>query len=371
MAARTRDRLVALLFMAALIIPGILLAAGMRPVNIESRILAPAPVVKLNRLLDPAFYAALDRFLGDNFPLRTVAVTLRARIDYGLLHGSTNPDVVVGRDDWLFPADEFEPTCRIDAAGLLASLDVVSDRFAAEGRPLRLVIAPDKRSIYPDQVAPGLPYPAACTETERAAVRAGFAARPETATDMWGPVLAGRASQSPDPIYWHSDTHWNDVGALAGVRALIDAVAPGVWEPGAIRIDGAAIRIGDLSRQIGLPVREPAPRIVIERAGTLTRRELDAGLVVAPGRELLQYRVSGNDAVVPGRTLIVYDSSFGVHADLIAPWFAESTWLHVNELIEHPSIVAALPAYDRIIVERVERLAYTRDLAVTLAPLLR
>ncbi len=373
-----RDRIVVLLFMAALVVQGILLGLGMKPENIENRVLAPVPVGRANKVLDPLFYASLDRFLGDNFPLRTAAVTVRALIDYRLLGGSTNPDVLVGRDGWLFPADEFEPACRMSAAAILRSLDQVAAAFAATGRPLRFVIPPDKRAIYPDMAAPGLPYPSACTETERQQLRAGFAARPAIATDLWAPVLAERASVDEPanaagpagPIYWRSDTHWNDIGALAAIGAIVEAEAPGVWDTDDIRIDGVSPRVGDLSRLIGLPDIELAPRVVIDRGGVLSRHDLDAGIVTTPGRELVQYRLAGGGPTVPGRTLIVYDSAFGVHADLIAPWFADSVWLHVNELIEHPRIVAALPPFDRILVERVERLAYSRDLATTLAPLL-
>jgi hypothetical protein len=298
-------------------------------------------------------------------------VAVHAQIDNKLFGGSTNADVVVGRDGWLYAADEFAPPCRYTAAQLLTQMDQAAAAFAAAGHPIRFVVAPDKRAIYPEEVRDGLPYPEACTTVQRPAMRAGFAARPSITTDFWGPVAAERSSSPDDPIYWRTDTHWNDVGALQGVRALVQAEAPGVWDEAAVKVVGTARREGDLSRLIGLPTEEVSPRVVIDRAGELRRTILDAGVVTTPGREVLRYTVTGNAAVVPGRTLIVYDSSFGVHADLIAPWFAESVWLHVNELIEHPQIVKGLPAFDRVIFERVERLSYSRDLVATLKPLLR
>lgn len=54
----------------------------------------------------------------------------------------------------------------------------------------------------------------------------------------------------------------------------------------------------------------------------------------------------------------------------IAPWFRDSVWVHQGDLTDHPSLVASLPAFDRIVVARVDRGVYDTDLAALLAPLI-
>jgi hypothetical protein len=73
--------------------------------------------------------------------------------------------------------------------------------------------------------------------------------------------------------------------------------------------------------------------------------------------------------VVPGTTLIVYDSFFGNFVPLVAPWFERSVWVHVSDVSARRVNPEALPPFDRLLVETVEREAYHRDLDVLLRPL--
>src|SRR5688500_2354299 len=78
------DRLVAVGFVVALLIPGIALAIGIRPPDIENRQLAVMPAVEPEALGEPSFYAAIDRAVSDWFPFKANAVRWLARLDYRL-----------------------------------------------------------------------------------------------------------------------------------------------------------------------------------------------------------------------------------------------------------------------------------------------
>ena len=84
---------------------------------------------------------------------------------------------------------------------------------------------------------------------------------------------------------------------------------------------------------------------------------------------MVRYTATGGD-VVPGTTLIVYDSFYRIIEDDVAPWFADSVWLHVDDLSRHGELAAQMPAFDRVIVERGERLAYLTAYEAMLRPLL-
>ena len=90
------DVVVSIAFVVALLILIVAWLLGVTPESLEARDAAPMPVVDLVSAGDPATFAELDRFLSDAFPFRSAAVRAHAQIDYGLLGGSTNPEVIVG-----------------------------------------------------------------------------------------------------------------------------------------------------------------------------------------------------------------------------------------------------------------------------------
>ncbi len=371
------NRLVVLAFMAVLVAPVVAMGLGLRPENLEARPLATRPRIEPGALLDPAFYASVDRFLNDWFPFRTIAVEFRAIFEYGVARTSPNPDVLIGADDWLFYVGEIDPECDFGATELLATIDALASRASDRGLDLRYVITPDKHAIYPDRIGPAARLGPPCTDDERAEVRSGFAERPGSTVDLWAPIEQLRVDNPNALLYWHQDSHWTPIGATPAIRALVDAAGPGIWDESAVRVDGVLDRATELSRLIGLPRTEPVPRVVVERAKTLERTvvvrpsAIGAGTEPEPGeRVVFRYRGVGPDAVIPGTTVFVYDSFFGLYVSMIAPWFEDTIWVHVSDLAAHPELVDAIPSIDRLIVQAVEREAYDRPYATLLEPFL-
>ncbi len=368
-AARRRDLAVVAIFMAALAIPGLAMLAGVRPPLIENRAAATLPPVSVRAVADTRFYLEVDQAVDDAFPLRAAAVTSRALIDYGALGGSTNPDVVVGRDRWLFLAGEIFARCQWNAGEILEIRDGLAAEFQAQGIDVRFVIAPDKRTAYPQMLPPVMDGRPSCTDAERAAMQAGIAERPDTTVDLWGPVL--RAIPPGDlHRYYRTDSHWTAEGAEPAIRALVESIEPGLWDAAPPARVGDRDRVGDLSVLLGLPEKERAP--AFERPGT-TMTRVEVPVTVLSGgagvRPVVRHEAIGG-AVVSGTTLIVYDSFFKIIEDDVAPWFADSVWLHVDDLSRHGELAAQMPAFDRVIVERGERLAYLTAYEVMLRPLL-
>jgi alginate O-acetyltransferase complex protein AlgJ len=362
------DRIVAVGFVIALLIPSIALLLGMRPESLEARDAAPAPAFGVGAMGEPATYAQLDRFVADRFPFRSLAVRLYAALDYALLGGSPNGEVVVGRDGWLFTAAEREATCRYSVAESMSSLDTAAANARSAGLDLFFIVAPDKHAIFPDLVQAGRGLGDACTDRQRAALRGALRERRPLAIDLWDDLTGARATETERPVYFAQDTHWTPFGAMIAIRRLIDAIDPSVWDPSEVREDGTAAYPTDLSRQIGLPTDEVLTRLRVrpEVKPTVTTIETDVDLRNA--RAIPWYHVDPGVHAVEGRTLVVYDSFFGTSEARIAPWFRESVWVHYNDLIYHPELVGDLPSFDRIVLERVERDAHSVDAATLLAP---
>jgi hypothetical protein len=361
------DRLVAVAFVVTLAVPGTLLVAGVRPVSIENREQASFPTISLRGLADPALFAAIDRFLVDNLPLRNEAVAAHAQVGQQVLGGKTDPQVVRGRDGWLFLRGEMEPQCDFTATQVLRQVDAAASALAANGRAFRYVVAPDKHGVYPEMVTRDPAATPPCSDGQRATLQSGLLARPTSTVELWTPTIRAHLADPAAPLYYVQDEHWTPLGAVAGIKALVQSLAPGVWRDGDVTIDGTDQHTSDLSRLIGLPRVETIPKVVIRPGVKLDRRLLDTGIHVEHARDIPWFTVRGTSPVVPGRTLFVYDSFYGTVMSRIAPFFAESVWVHEGDLYNHPELAAALPKFDTVVFERVERSAYFTNVSSVLA----
>ncbi|MGH9888884.1 MAG: hypothetical protein ACREBE_25350, partial [bacterium] len=115
----------------------------------------------------------------------------------------------------------------------------------------------------------------------------------------------------------------------------------------------------DLARLMGIRRTERVLRVVIRPDMRIART--DVSLPVALERTVFRYTATGPDATVPGRTLLVYDSFFGKYPEMVAPFFADTTWLHVSDAITHPELADLLGEFDRVIFARAERSLYQGD----------
>ena len=365
---RLSDRLVAVGFVVLLAVPALALAAGLRPNLAENRAPAAFPAVAVDAVTSGRFFLAVDRFLADNLPWRERAVRAYAGVDHDLLGGSTNPDVVIGRDGSLFYIRELQPQCPASAADVLAQIDRLAAAAAANGQAFRFQVAPDKHAIYPEQLPPAVSPAEPCTDRQRPAMRAGMAERPGVTLDAWGPILALRQADPAGQHYWREDSHWSGAGAIPAIQSLVESLAPGVWNPADVKTEGVQKSPGELATLLGRTAEETAPRTVVRR-GTLDRGALTTRARLTNAREIPQYRVSGVP-VVPGRTLMIYDSFLGNVQARVAPWFEESVWVHWQDLLQHPELAADLPEFDSIVVSRAERGTYETDFIELLAPVL-
>ena len=363
------DRLVALAFVAALTIPGIALLAGVRPPELENRAEAAFPTLSLESLIEPSTYKAIDDYVARSLPARDVAVGAYATLDYEVLGGSTDPDVVVGVGDWLFFVGELRPTCAVTAGDLLAQWDAVTAAAERAGIRVRFGIAPDKHAIYPERLRPEPRMPVACTDAMRAEVRAGMAARPDSTVDFWTAVMAER-ERSKTPIYFNQDSHWTPTGAMPAIKALVESLEPGVWDDDEITIDGTSRFPMELARLMGKPRDGIVPRYVVRPTVKVKQTAIATTVELGNARDLMVFVTSGSKRVVPGTTLVVYDSFFNINRQRMAPWFERTVWVHAGDLRDHPELVEALPAFDTIVLERVERGAYDTNLERLFRPVL-
>lgn len=210
--------------------------------------------------------AQLEAFFNDRFGFRGAAIRFTRRWQYEL-HWS-NPqgsDVLRGRNGWLFlntktadnPVDiftgksTFTPTEIARATNRLSAWHQWLD---ARGITFVVMIAPNKISVYPDQVPHHLQPAPDPTRTDR--LLAALAAAGVPVVDPT-PELLALADSDSTPLYHRLDTHWNHRGAFAAYEPLADFFGRKFPQSRAILPDQLDFRPikktdGDLARLLGL-----------------------------------------------------------------------------------------------------------------------
>jgi hypothetical protein len=365
---RLLDRLVVLVFAVALVVPGVLLVAGVHAAQVENRPPRRLPALTAAGLLDATWPAGVDGFLTDHLAPRSYAVRIRGEM-YWLTGGTGNPSVIRGNDGWLFFHEEFQPRCLVTGAQLGAALDAAAAALAARGTEFRFLLVPDKHSVYADKVPAGLPFGPSCEDTGRADLEAAIARLGGTAIDARDALLAARAAPDGPDLYYSQDTHWTPSGAAIAVGELVRSFTPNLWNDADVVARGSKRRVMDTATLLGLRRVARTPYVVLRPDIEQRRDDVSVPVTVQNARAIFRITSSGSQQLLPGRTLVIYDSFFGIDTRLVAPYFAETTWVHVGDLLNHPELVGILGPFDRVILERVERGFYGTDVGALLAPL--
>jgi alginate O-acetyltransferase complex protein AlgJ len=276
--------------------------------------------------------------------------------------------VVRGAGDWLFIRDELQPTCRWTGAQQGAALGRAASAFAQRGIDFRFIVAPDKHTIYPDKLPSRTPFPPSCADANRPGLDAAIAGLGGIAIDATSALQAARTGSGTTAVYYAEDTHWTPVGAAAAVGELARSLGPGVWAADDAQVRDTKRRVLDTPELLGLRRVVRTPKVVIRPSIQQHRVEVPVPAELKNARTVFRITCTGG-AVLPGRTLVVYDSFFGIDSGLVAPYFAETTWVQVNDLLDHPDLGPLLAPFDRIIVERVARELYATDLDALVATL--
>jgi alginate O-acetyltransferase complex protein AlgJ len=178
----------------------------------------------------------LEKQIDKHLPARQHLITLANTVRYHVLGGG-GEQVRVGKEGWLFLSDEL----RLDGAKVNAHASVADKRLNPEAalasriaiigevsrrlekHDVRLVLAlvPDKARLYPQFLGKG-GYPDYIQSRYTDAL-AGLTAQGVSVVNLlaaFAPV-----SQGPTALYYKTDTHWNQTGAVLAAREIARVVS--------------------------------------------------------------------------------------------------------------------------------------------------
>jgi hypothetical protein len=150
---RKVDIVVLVGFLAFLALPLMLTLTGVRPGSYDNRAPTEAPALGGDNLLEARTYQQLDRYLQDRFAFRGLAVRISAKLNDKIWKGDTD-QVKRGQGDWLYYGPSLDQLCTeaMRPAEGLAVLDRFATTVQASGADFRYVLAPEKTSIYPENL---------------------------------------------------------------------------------------------------------------------------------------------------------------------------------------------------------------------------
>jgi alginate O-acetyltransferase complex protein AlgJ len=220
--------------------------------------------------------AKVEREIEKRLPSREVLATTSSVMRYMLGRGGGS-EVVVGRDGWLFLADElrFHVDADREIEGRMEVVAEIDRRLARRGIALVVALVPDKARVYAGKLPNGV-YPAH-NEGRYAFALEKLRARNVAVVDLLAPLAQARS----EDVYYLTDTHWNARGARIAAHSVADPVkAHRLDLPAASfkeTIGTEVERPGDLIRLMGLEHAPPMLRPASDREAPVTTQEAESG----------------------------------------------------------------------------------------------
>lgn len=320
---------------------GLLIGRKKEGVLFEKRPLENWPSLELWRADPKQATVSFERAFSERHQWRDEGIAWNAWLDWRVFGRSTTPNVIVGKEGWLFYAGDrameqyqglFRPTA-VDYAYLADVLAMRHQWLEARGIRSLVVLAPSKESIYPEFMPNGLPRLHDETPDRpfwRALAQHQDAVR---GVDLQTLLLNQKVLEGRPPLYFKGDSHWNDLGAFIAYEAMMEAlgltqrVDSGLIQKGTV--NEAVHPLSDLAGMMGVadayaqdwpnesPVLPPNGhwRFVPSVAGLSGVRETESDVVESPNR-LLLYGDSFSEGLLPflgssfGRMRMVQGRSF-------------------------------------------------------------
>lgn len=172
-----------------------------------------------------------DERIGLRYPLIMLGNDLRSHVWQPRWRG----EALYGRNGWLFYNDnerlaaplmaDLRGRVRIpdaDATRFDRQLADIGARVAACGKAAFIVVAPNKQTIYPEHLR-AFPDGQPPSRLDRLVASLSPASR-SMFIDL-RPDLKAAKDREPGPIYYRTDTHWNQVGALVAYGTIAARLA--------------------------------------------------------------------------------------------------------------------------------------------------
>jgi alginate O-acetyltransferase complex protein AlgJ len=272
----------------------------------------------------------------------------------------TIPSVVGGNDGWLYYGTDFVDACQpvLTPTVIAQRFQELSDIITKAGKKFVATIAPDKSDIYP-QYIPDSFAAKTCTRSAQDALWAAMEANPPTGYfDVHSAIVAAVTAAPQTPIYYKTDTHWDNAGSLIYAKMLANSLDPTVWTTSKVTDTGPVAKPTDLSALLGAPKSESQETYSVTRAGVHN---------VLNNKMLRITNTTTGAPLITGQTALISDSfteaanfaisGFFASAAIINPVAAcvTASCLPKGSVFAYPNLEQTIKSSQTVVLEIVER----------------
>lgn len=313
------DAVLTALFLAVLFLPLADAVFGLDPAPpvAEKRALAPLPRPPANVAELAAFPAAFEAHFDDHLGFRNSLLRLHGLATVRAFGVSPTPRVVIGKDGWLYMAEEVEyhrsdqPFTAVELAAWQHVLEGRRDWLARRGCRYLVAVAPNKSTIYPEHLPLSARRIGKTTRLEQLLEHL----RVHSDVDVLDLRPALLAAKHGETLYFLTDSHWNNLGGFVGYQETLRAI--GRWFPAVEPLARSSFRTRarsapamDLAEMLGSagPAREDYSYLqrTFPRRARRARVEIPPGMAFAPLRDRL-HATEIDDPALP-RAVLFCDS---------------------------------------------------------------
>jgi len=295
----------------------------------ENRRFATLPAISDDPAVWHDYCHQLETYYDDHFGFRQSLIALNLMIQHMLFSAELGPDVLRGRDGWLYLKRDRTIDLLDDHLGLVrfnerelkdfqTRLEERHDWLAARRIQYLFVIAPDKETVYPEFL-PAWLKPATPTRLDQFFEYMRLHSLVD-ALDL-RPVFQQAKAQGA--LYYQTDPHWNALGASVAAEAIIASVASHL--PGLAPFDRAELNIqsqpgagGDLLRMAGESGGVESNRYVFLPGPNLPKLEFSTpetnqmGWAQMMNTPVPEYQTVTTINPRSSREVVIFGDSFGV-----------------------------------------------------------
>jgi alginate O-acetyltransferase complex protein AlgJ len=338
----------------------------------ENRLPAPFPKMESLNLTNAQKYTVgLEAYFNDHFGFRKKLIRFFQNWKHGLFRDEGVYKVVTGRNHWLFSGemqmvDHFLGTEKFTPEQLRSwrkLLEKRRDWLAERGIKYLFIVAPDKQSIYPEEL-PGWLINAAPTNRETKLDQfLNYMKANSTVPilDLRPPLICAKKIA---PLYLQNDTHWNLLGGFIAAHELVKTLAQ--QSPGLTPLDlddfqwtNTDVTVaGDLARMTGSEAVEKNYFKLEPKSGMPALRTYSDTNIFSNWDCRTKAIVTENP--MASETLVVFHDSFGIAWWKILGYSFKQVVFVADRREFNPSIITKVKPF-LVVNEFLERYFCTTD----------
>lgn len=237
MKEKKRNKLIIIIFLAALYLPSIsfvFIRGFLAPDDSENRRLANFPTISnISDLKN--FPEKLSDWFRDNLPYRNIARQVYSEFNYRVFNNAVASGVIIGKDDgnwkhrWLFLNNASANDAIGDVRGtkqfkekdkkeILEDIKYNTEKMKKENRQLLYLVPPNKSTAYREMLPDSINI---VNETSLMEDLEKYLSDNGVKNFLFlDKAIAEEKEKAKFPLYYLRDTHWNQYGSFIGVKAM-------------------------------------------------------------------------------------------------------------------------------------------------------